>query len=67
MDTIVGEIAKSRMEKDVNRALGSYGLFVLDIRFDSSNDFSVIIMLGAQDGAGKRAAKNIAVPEGTAC
>ena len=67
MDTIVCDIAKSRLEKDVNKALKTYGLFVTDIKFDSSIDFSIIIELGAHDSAKIRVAKNIAVPEGTAC
>ena len=67
METIVSDIAKSRLEKDVNKALKIYGLFVTDIRFDSSVDFSIIIELGAHDSTEICTVKNIAVPEGTAC
>jgi hypothetical protein len=49
METIVSEIAKNRMEKEVNHALSNYGLFVTDIRFDSTTDFRVIIELGASE------------------
>lgn len=49
METIVSEIAKHRMEKEVNYALSSLGLFVTDIRFDSTADLRVIIELGASE------------------
>lgn len=71
MDTIVSEIAKTRMIKDVNEALTAYGLFVSSIEFDATNDFSVVIKLCAYDlkqfDQPECFAKNIAVPEGTAC
>lgn len=67
MDTIVSEIAKTRMMKDVNDALTAYGLSVSNIEFDSSVDFSVIIELSIQGVSESSNLKNIAVPEGTAC
>jgi len=70
MDTIVSEIAKTRMIKDVNEALTAYGLFVSSIEFDARNDFSVVIKLCAYDldllEHPECFVKNIAVPEGTA-
>lgn len=67
METIVSDIARNHMEKDVNSALKIYGLFVMSIKFDSSTGFSVIIELGAHDSSKYGVAKNIAVPGGTAC
>jgi|LSQX01.3.fsa_nt_gb hypothetical protein len=67
MDTIVSEIAKTRMIKDVNDALTAYGLFVSSLEFDSSVNFSVIIKLSPHDLSESGHSKNIAVPEGTAC
>ncbi|NLW02422.1 MAG: hypothetical protein GX027_04065 [Clostridiaceae bacterium] len=67
MDTIVSEIAKTRMMKDVNDALTAYGLSVSNIRFDSSVDFSVILELSVQGLSETKKSKNKAVPEGTAC
>lgn len=43
MDTIVCDVAKNRLEKDFNKALVNFGLFVSSIRFDESNGFSIII------------------------
>lgn len=67
MDTIVSEVAKTRMIKDVNEALTAYGLFVSSIEFDASTEFSVVIKLCAQGLTESQPSKNIAVPEGTAC
>lgn len=67
MDTIVSEIAKKRMIKDVNDALTAYGLFVTSLEFDSSVNLSVIIKLRAYEMPESDSSKNIAVPEGTAC
>ena len=67
MDTIVSDIAKCRMERDVNKALKPHGLFVSAIKFDASTSFSIIIELGAYDNTEICLTKNIAVPEGTAC
>jgi len=67
MDTIVSEIAKTRMMRDVNEALTAYGLSVSSIEFDYSVDFSVIIELSIQGLPDADILKNIAVPEGTAC
>ncbi|MCX7773436.1 MAG: hypothetical protein N2376_10035 [Clostridia bacterium] len=50
METVVTEIARTRMEKDVNDALGSLGLFVTAIRFDESKGLSVIIELSGNEG-----------------
>lgn len=67
MDTIVSEIAKTRMIKDVNEALTAYGLFVSSLEFDASTGFLVRIKLSAHDWSESHPVKNIAVPEGTAC
>lgn len=67
MDTILCEIAKKRIIRDVNNALTAYGLSVTSLEFDSSVSLSVIIKLKALDVPEEGSVKNIAVPEGTAC
>lgn len=51
METIISEIARNRMEKDVNDALNTYGLMVTGIRFDATEGFSVIIELGTNENS----------------
>lgn len=49
METIVCDIAKSRMEKDFNAALHSFGLFVSSIHFEENNGLSVVVEISANE------------------
>jgi hypothetical protein len=50
MDTIICDIAKSRLEKEFNEALQDLGLLVSSIRFDDSVGLSVILEISISEG-----------------
>jgi hypothetical protein len=49
METVVCDIAKSRMEKDFNEALQRLGLFVTSIRFDNKERLAVVLELSCDE------------------
>ncbi len=49
METVVCDIARSRMEKEFNEALHSLGLFVSSIRFDDTDGLAVVIELSCDE------------------
>ena len=49
METVVSEIAKIRMEKDVNEALLNYGLYVRAIGFYECDTFGIRLELRYQN------------------
>lgn len=50
METIVCEIAKSRMKKDFNEALNYLGLFVTSVDFYDSEGLLVVVEISANEG-----------------
>ena len=49
MDTIVCDIARSRMERDFNAALDYLGLFVTSIQFEEENGLCVVVEFSANE------------------
>jgi hypothetical protein len=51
METIICDIARNRIERDINDAFNDLGLSVKSIRFEESERLSVVIELTSTDGA----------------
>ncbi|NLM75412.1 MAG: hypothetical protein GX187_04880 [Clostridiaceae bacterium] len=50
MESLVCEIAKSRLKNDFDKAFEDLGLFVTDLKFDYSEGLSVIVEFSAEEG-----------------
>lgn len=50
METIICDIARNRIERDINVAFNELGLFVRSIRFEEGEKLSVVIELTSNEG-----------------
>jgi len=50
MESLVCEIAKTRLKNDFDKAFRELGLFVTDLKFDDSEGLSVIVEFSADEG-----------------
>lgn len=51
MESVICDIARNRIEKDINDAFNDLGLFVKSIRFEETEGLSVVIEISASEGA----------------